>query len=68
MPKAKLDEEIEDAVKSVFVPDYDTPCDVCEQVPTVTVELDGKQVNHWAMCGPCTFGEADMVDANSWNL
>ena len=61
MTKTTEPEEID------FVPDWDTPCDICEQTPTVTgVNKEGKQTNHWEMCGPCTWGEADTLDPDNW--
>lgn len=50
-----------------YVPDYDYECENCGQVPTVTVEDDGKQTSHFEMCGPCTFGEAACIDPENWN-
>lgn len=53
--------------KTKYVPDYDYECDVCGQVPTVTMETNGVQMNHLEMCGPCTFGEAACLDVDNWN-
>lgn len=51
-----------------YVPDYDTPCDICGAVPTVTiVDSNGEQKTHYEMCGPCTFGDAAMLDPQEWN-
>lgn len=36
-------------------PDWDTPCEVCGQTPTVPIT---------GLCGPCTFGEADTAGGN----
>lgn len=36
-------------------PDWETPCDICGQVPTVPLT---------GLCGPCTFGEAKTVGGN----
>jgi hypothetical protein len=36
-------------------PDWETPCEVCEGVPTLPLT---------GMCGPCTFGEADTLGGN----
>jgi len=36
-------------------PDWNTPCEVCGQVPTVPLT---------GLCGPCTWGEADTVDGD----
>ena len=35
--------------------DWDTPCTVCGQVPTV---------HPTELCGPCCFGEADTINGN----
>jgi hypothetical protein len=39
----------------LVVPDWNTPCENCEAVPTVPLT---------GLCGPCTFGEADTADGN----
>lgn len=36
-------------------PDWQTPCEVCEAVPTLPAT---------GMCGPCTFGEAETAGGN----
>lgn len=36
-------------------PDWDTPCIVCGEVPTLPAT---------GMCGPCTFGEAETIGGN----
>ena len=38
-----------------LTPDWETPCEVCGEVPTVPAT---------GMCGPCTFGEADTAGGN----
>lgn len=54
---------------NMFVPDYDTPCENCEQTPTVKLEsASGKSLTHFEMCGPCMFGQSDMVDPDLWNF
>ncbi len=50
-----------------FVPDYQSKCDNCDQSPCVTiVDKDGKLIQHFEMCGPCTFGEAKCIDPDEW--
>jgi hypothetical protein len=49
-----------------FEPDYDAKCDVCDQSPTVTIVEDG-QTEYLGMCGPCTWGEAETLDPDTWN-
>ena len=51
----------------ILVPDYETPCTNCGQVPTVTSETtDGVQVIHLESCGPCTWGDASTIDPENW--
>lgn len=50
-----------------FEPDFKTKCMVCDQSPTVTGVADGKVVVETEMCGPCTWGEAAMLDWKKWN-
>lgn len=50
-----------------FQPDYVHECEVCGQTPIVTGVKDGKTVYSSGMCGPCTFGEAAMLDPKEWN-
>lgn len=47
-------------------PNYDTPCMVCEQVPTVDIIRGGICVLHTEMCGVCTWGEVDCLDPDNW--
>lgn len=47
-------------------PDYDTPCEVCGQTPTVEVFADGKQIDLPNLCGPCFFGTAEALDPENW--
>jgi hypothetical protein len=49
-----------------FEPDYKNECDVCGATPVVTVTRAGKVMNTTGMCGPCTWGEAAMVDPDEW--
>lgn len=42
-------------------PDYDTQCTACAQSPTVVIDNDNLD-----LCGPCTFGEAAMIDVDNW--
>lgn len=49
------------------VPDYETECDVCGQVPTVRiVDVKGKEVTHMEMCGVCTWGDSTCIDPGNW--
>lgn len=40
---------------------------VCGQKPTVLAVRNGEVVFETGMCGPCTWGEADMMDPRKWN-
>lgn len=42
-------------------------CDVCGRSPTVTGVKDGKVLYDGGMCGPCTWGEARLIDPATWN-
>jgi len=48
-------------------PDYQHKCIVCDATPVVTGVKDGKVVYQGEMCGPCTWGEAAMLDPEKWN-
>jgi len=50
-----------------FEPDYKSECCVCGQSPVVTVANEGKVLYSTEMCGPCTWGESDMIDPDEWN-
>lgn len=50
-----------------FVPDYGNDCENCGQSPVVTAEKDGKLVYKGTLCGPCTWGQAEMADPKRWN-
>lgn len=50
-----------------YKPDYKRKCCNCGQKPVVTAVSDGKRVIDFEMCGPCTFGEAAMLDPDNWN-
>lgn len=50
-----------------FTPDYDTPCEVCDQTPTVDMTRAGRIIIKSNLCGPCMFGEAAMLDPEKWN-
>ena len=41
-----------------YRPDWQAKCENCGSSPTVPVT---------GMCGPCTFGEADMVGGGWWD-
>lgn len=49
------DEELVVEHEPDMTPDWETPCEVCGQTPTVPLT---------GLCGPCTFGEADTVGGN----
>lgn len=49
-----------------LVPNYERPCENCEQVPTVDVYEGDKLGWHMDLCGPCAFGEADAIDPENW--
>lgn len=50
-----------------FEPDYGSNCDLCDASPVVTVVKDGEVLHSTNMCGPCTWGEANMIDPDNWN-
>ena len=50
-----------------YEPDYDSNCEACGDSPTVTVVKDGKTIASIGLCGPCTWGEAGMLDPDKWN-
>lgn len=50
-----------------FVPDYDDQCMNCGASPTVAAVAKGKLVYQGHLCGPCTWGDADMLDPGNWN-
>lgn len=50
-----------------FVPNFAQACENCGETPTVMAMKDGKVVYQGTMCGPCTWGDADMADPNKWN-
>lgn len=54
------------SIPADFLPNYDRPCEVCEQVPTVDIYVAGKLNHHTDLCGPCTWGEADTIDPENW--
>jgi hypothetical protein len=58
-----VDTEIIDA----YVANFEIECEVCGQTPTVECEKDGKIVHQVGMCGPCTWGEAAMLEPDKWN-
>ena len=50
-----------------FVPNYARHCENCNAVPTVDVVVNGRlALDRIALCGPCTWGEADMLDPSNW--
>lgn len=50
-----------------YRPDYNGRCEVCEQSPVVTLVENGKVTLRTGMCGPCTWGEAETLDPDTWN-
>ena len=50
-----------------YEPDWEQNCENCGQSPTVTGVKDGLIVLDVGMCGPCTWGEAAMLDPDKWN-
>lgn len=50
-----------------YEPDWESACENCGMTPTVTAFLEGEMVHHTGLCGPCTWGEADMLDPTLWN-
>lgn len=50
-----------------FEPDWDSFCAVCGGTPTVLAMKNGKVISATEMCGPCTWGEAEMIDPVMWN-
>lgn len=49
-----------------YEPDYGSPCENCGVTPTVMAMKDGKVFHHTGMCGPCTWGEAETIDPDTW--
>ena len=42
-------------------------CEVCDQVPTVTIrEMDGSLFTESNLCGSCFFGESECSDPSEW--
>jgi hypothetical protein len=50
-----------------FEPNYEGKCCNCGQSPTVNGVKGGEVVYEGEMCGPCTWGEAAMLDPDEWN-
>lgn len=50
-----------------FQPNYQRRCINCGQSPTVYAVKDAEVVYDSEMCGPCTWGEAAMLDPANWN-
>lgn len=52
---------------SAFVPNYERKCENCGAVPIVDVVVNGRILpGRIALCGPCMWGEADMLDPSNW--
>lgn len=49
-----------------MIPNYKIKCSVCGLVPTVDSKDSKGVIHHHEMCGPCTWGEADMIDPANW--
>lgn len=49
-----------------FEPDYETPCEACGSVPTVTGVKDNVVVYSSGMCGCCLWGDAELLDPDNW--
>lgn len=50
-----------------FRPNYMRCCENCGQAPVVEGFKDDEVVYEGTMCGPCTCGEATMIDPDNWN-
>ena len=50
-----------------FEPDYAQECSACGQSPTVIVLRDGQVIADAGLCGPCSWGDARMIDPAHWN-
>jgi hypothetical protein len=51
-----------------YEPDFESECETCGQTPTVMgINATGKVVLATGLCGPCTWGEAEMLDWSKWN-
>lgn len=50
------------------VPNYNIPCQNCEQTPTVDIYTkDGETLVHQTeLCGPCCWGEAETINPENW--
>jgi hypothetical protein len=59
------EELVEEIVVDEYVPDYTRNCD-CGATPVVTGVKDGVVIYRGAMCGCCTWGEADCLDPANW--
>ncbi len=47
-------------------PNYEIPCEVCGQTPTVDIIFADGCVNHSELCGVCYWGEAECIDPENW--
>ncbi len=50
-----------------YEPDYKNECCNCGASPVVTAVKDNVVVHSTDMCGPCTWGEAETIDPDTWN-
>ncbi|WP_156169575.1 hypothetical protein [Vibrio coralliirubri] len=49
------------------IPNYDRSCCACGRVPTVEVHTDDGNVHKLDLCGPCCWGESEMLEPENWN-
>lgn len=56
-----------DSVLNGYIPDYQNRCDNCDQTPVVTHYTKGVKDLETDMCGPCTWGESETLDPDTWN-
>lgn len=62
-----MDFKVKNDDEDHYVPDYKQKCQNCGQTPVVTIQnSEGKVINDFNMCGPCTFGEAACIDPGEW--
>lgn len=46
--------------------DYEVPCDVCGNTPTVMLVSKSGAIDHLGLCGACTWGESECIDPDNW--
>ena len=47
-------------------PNYDIPCVVCGQKPTVDIVEEDGTIEHMELCGVCCFLDSDCADPENW--